>query len=76
MNCLICRQAELVVGLSPVHFERGEEKIVIHHVPALVCPVCGDAYLVQEVAERLLEQAAEISKTGVLESVTEYNIPT
>jgi YgiT-type zinc finger domain-containing protein len=75
MICLICRQAELVDGLTSVHFERGEMKAVIDHVPARVCPSCGEAYVDENVAEALLHQAVEISETGFLESVTEYNIP-
>jgi YgiT-type zinc finger domain-containing protein len=75
MNCLICRQAELVSGLTSVHFERGEMKYVINHVPARVCPSCGEAYMEEFVAEALLRKAAQISETGVLESITEYNIP-
>jgi YgiT-type zinc finger domain-containing protein len=75
MICLICRQAELVDGLTSVHFERGEMKAVIDHVPARVCPSCGEAYVDENVAEALLHQAVEISETGFLESVTAYNIP-
>jgi len=73
MNCLICRQAKLVGGLTSVHFERNEMQFVIHHVPARVCPGCGEAYVVEQVAEALLLQAAEISETGVLDGVFEYN---
>ena len=76
MNCLICRRAELIDGLTLVRFERGEIKYVITHVPARVCPSCGEAYVEEIVAEVLLRRAAQISETGVLESVTEYNIPT
>ena len=73
MICLICRQAELVAGLTLVQFERNELQFVINHVPARVCPGCGEAYVVEQVAEVLLLQAVEISKTGVLDGVFEYN---
>jgi YgiT-type zinc finger domain-containing protein len=73
MNCLICRQAELVNGVTSVHLERDEMQFVITHVPARVCPDCGEAYVEQQVAEALLLQAVEISETGVLEGVFEYN---
>ena len=75
MNCLICRQAELVSGLTSVHLERNEMQLVIHHVPARVCPGCGEAYVEEQVADALLLQAAEISETGVLDGVFEYNTP-
>ncbi len=73
MNCLICRQAELAAGLTPVNFERNEIQFVIHHVPALVCPGCGEAYVEQRVADALLLQASQIAETGVLDGVFEYN---
>jgi len=73
MNCLICRQAELVGGLTSVQLERSEMQFVIMHVPARVCPGCGEAYMEEQVAEALLLQAFEISETGVLDGVFEYN---
>lgn len=75
MICLICRRSEIANGLTSVHFERGEMSLVIHLVPALVCPVCSEAYVEEEVTLRLLQMAGEISETGVLKRVTEYNIP-
>ncbi len=73
MNCLICRQAELIGGLISIHLERNEMKYEINHVPARVCPGCGEAYVEKRVAEALLQQAVEISETGVLDGVFEYN---
>ncbi len=48
-------------------------QFVIHHVPARVCPGCGEAYVEEQVAEALLLQAVKISETGVLDGVFEYN---
>jgi YgiT-type zinc finger domain-containing protein len=73
MNCLICREAVLMNGLTAVHLARDEMKYVIDHVPARLCPSCGEAYLEEQVAETLLLQAIELSRTGILESVIEYN---
>jgi YgiT-type zinc finger domain-containing protein len=72
MICLICRQAEIIDGLTSVTFERGELKIVVNRVPARVCPSCGEAYVDEEVAVRLLRDAEEISKAGMLNVVREY----
>jgi YgiT-type zinc finger domain-containing protein len=54
MNCLICRQAELIGGSTSIHLERDEMKYMINHVPARVCPACGEAYLDEQVAAALL----------------------
>jgi YgiT-type zinc finger domain-containing protein len=72
MICLICRRAEIVNGLTSVRFERGEMRLVVNNVPAKICPSCGEAYLAEEVAEQLLNDAEKISKEGILNIVHEY----
>ena len=74
MICLLCRQAELVGGFTSVYFGRAEARHVIERVPARVCPGCDEAYVDEHVAEKLLQMADEIFSTGILESITEYNI--
>jgi len=71
--CLICRQAEIIDGLTSVNFERGEMRLVVNNVPARVCPRCGEAYVGAEVTMQLLQDAEEMSKAGILDGVIEYN---
>ena len=73
MNCLICRQAETVDGLTSVTFERGEMRLVVNNVPARICPSCGEAYVDENVAVQLLRDAEEMSAAGVMEAKLEYN---
>jgi YgiT-type zinc finger domain-containing protein len=73
MICLICRQAETVDGLTSVHFERGEMRLVVNHVPARVCPSCGEAYVEEQVAVSLLREADAMSAAGEMDAVIEYN---
>jgi len=72
MICLICRQAETVDGLTTVHFERGEMRLVVNNVPARVCPSCGDAYVEEQVAERLMREAEAMSAAGEIQGTIEY----
>ena len=76
MNCLICRQAELVDGFTSINFERGEMKFMINHVPARVCPSCGEAYVDEDVAVQLLRDAEQLSAAGMIDSVMEYQSAT
>jgi len=62
-----------VDGLTSVHFERGEMRLVVNHVPARVCPVCGDAYVEEQVAVSLLREAEAMSAAGEMDGVIEYN---
>ena len=72
MICLVCRQAEIIDGLTSVHFERGEFSLVVKNVPSRVCPSCGEAYVDEHVAVKLLRDAEEMSKAGINDDVIEY----
>ena len=72
MICLICRQAETVNGLTSVNFGRGEMRLLIKNVPAQLCPSCGEAYLAENIAMQLLQDAEEMSAMGEFESETEF----
>lgn len=73
MICLICRQADAVDGLTSISFELGEMSLVVNGVPARVCPGCGEAYVHEDVAVRLLRAAKKISEAGMFEDVIEFN---
>jgi YgiT-type zinc finger domain-containing protein len=68
MICLICRQAETVDGLTFVRFERGEFRLSVNGVPAHVCPGCGEAYVEEAIAERLLSFARQRSEAGMIDT--------
>ncbi|MEO8358282.1 MAG: YgiT-type zinc finger protein [Chloroflexota bacterium] len=72
MKCLICRQAEIIDGLTSVNFERGEMRLVVNTVPAHICPGCGEAYVDAGVAVKLLQGAEERAQTGIMEDIVEY----
>jgi YgiT-type zinc finger domain-containing protein len=73
MICLLCRQAEIAEGLTSVDFARGEMTLRVNHVPAQICPGCGEAYVDDLVAVELLREAETMFVTGELENVIEYN---
>lgn len=72
MICLICRQTAIRDGFASVKFERGEMHLMINNVPARICPSCGEAYVGEDVAKRLLHMAMEMSEMGRLEAHCEY----
>jgi YgiT-type zinc finger domain-containing protein len=73
MICLICRQAEILDGLTSISLERGEVRLVVNNIPARVCPNCGEAYVDELIAAQLLREAEEMSAAGILEYVREYD---
>ena len=72
MICLICRKAEIVDGFTSVIFERDEFRFLINHVPAQICPQCGEAVVGEDVAIRLLSEAKDSFEQGEREDVREY----
>ena len=72
MNCLICRQAEIVDGFTSITFEREEFRVLINHVPAHICSSCGEAIVDEEVAIRLLSVAEDVINEGIIEDIREY----
>ena len=73
MICLICRQTEIVEGLTSVKFERGEMYLIVNSVPARVCPSCGDSSVGEDVAARLLQVANEMFEAGKIDANYEYD---
>jgi YgiT-type zinc finger domain-containing protein len=72
MLCLICRQAELANGVISAVFERDETRITINNIPAQVCPKCGDAVLVEDIAIHLLDAAQKMLDAGVIEGARDF----
>jgi YgiT-type zinc finger domain-containing protein len=74
MICLICRQAEFVDGFTSIALEREEFRLLLNHVPAHICPNCGEAIVDEDVAVRVLSEAENIVNEGVFEDIREYGM--
>ena len=72
MKCVICRQGETVAGEATVTLERDGMTLVIKNVPARICANCGEEYVDEQTASRLLEMAEAAAKAGVRVGVREY----
>ena len=72
MNCIICRQAELIDGFTSIPFERDEFRLLINNVPAQVCPNCGEAIVDEDVAAEVLKKTEDIFEQGLQDEVRDY----
>ena len=72
MKCVVCRQAETHPGKATVTLERDGVTLVIKGVPARICPNCGEEYVDQEIASKLLQAAEEAAGAGVQVDIREY----
>lgn len=62
MKCVICKQGETQPGMTTVTLTRGEVTTVIKNVPADICENCGEYYLSDETAGKVLALAEEAMK--------------
>lgn len=72
MKCPICRAGETRPGKATVTLERDGLTLVVKNVPARVCANCGEEYVDEREASRLLEAAEEALRAGVKVDVREY----
>ena len=72
MICVICKNGETQLGKATVTLEREDTTLVIKGVPAQVCVNCGEEYVDEETASRLLKTAEEAARAGVQVDVRQY----
>ena len=72
MKCPICKHGETAPGTATVTLERGLTTLVVKDVPDQVCENCGEEYVGEEVAGRLLREAEERERAGTEINVRHY----
>lgn len=71
-QCPMCPTGTLKEGTTTVTMERDGATIVFKEVPADVCDTCGEAYLDEEVSERVYREAEAAVEAGVEVDVRRY----
>jgi len=72
MKCVVCRHGETRPGTATVTLERDAATVVVKGVPARVCDNCGEEYVEEGAASRLLALAEDAANSGVRVEVLEY----
>jgi YgiT-type zinc finger domain-containing protein len=72
MKCVICKHGETQPGNTTITLERGGATLVVKSVPARICGNCGEAYVDEETAHRLLATAREALRAGVQVDVRDF----
>jgi YgiT-type zinc finger domain-containing protein len=72
MKCVVCRHGETQPGQTTVTLERDAMTLVVKRVPARVCDNCGEEYVDQGIATRLLQAAEQAAVAGVQVEVRDY----
>ena len=71
-GCLVCRQGETRPGKTTVVLQRDGATAVLSDVPAQVCENCGEEYVDEQVAERVLAAAQGSARAGVRVEIRDY----
>jgi YgiT-type zinc finger domain-containing protein len=72
MKCVVCRLGETRPGTTTVVLQRAGATVVINDVPARVCENCGEEYVDEQVAERVLGSAEASARAGVRVEIRDY----
>ena len=72
MTCVICKHGETRPGTTTVTLTRDRITLVFRGVPAAVCDNCGEEYLDEGIAARLLALAEEAAQAGIQVEVRDY----
>lgn len=72
MKCVICKYGETETGTTTITLERDGMTLVIKNVPARVCDNCGEAYIEEDTAARLLDLVNDAARSGVQVDIRQY----
>jgi YgiT-type zinc finger domain-containing protein len=64
MQCTLCKVGETNHGLTTVVLHRGDTSLIIKQVPADICTNCGEYYLSESIASRVLHLSEEAVAKG------------
>ncbi len=64
MLCTLCKVGETAHGMTTVVLHRGDTALIIKQVPADVCTNCGEYYLSEAIADRVLRLSEEAVEKG------------
>ncbi len=71
-RCQNCNTEEMIKGTTPVAAQRGEISILIHKIPAMVCPSCEFYVLDESIKKRVEEILDDAHIDGAEVVITRY----
>jgi len=72
MKCAVCKVGETKEGTATIVLNRNGATVVVKSVPARLCANCGEEYVDEAVAMRLLREAEAAAGRGIQVEVREY----
>jgi YgiT-type zinc finger domain-containing protein len=72
MKCVICKHGELKPGISSVLFEKKGTTVVIKSVPVDMCDNCGETYVSDVIAEKIMALVESVEKQGIIVDIRNF----
>ncbi|MCA1917593.1 type II toxin-antitoxin system MqsA family antitoxin [Methanospirillum hungatei] len=72
MKCVQCNEGVTVDSFTTVAFEKNGVAFLFRHVPAMICPVCGEEYLSEEIQDRISEITNRCLEPGLSVNVYDF----
>lgn len=65
MKCILCADHGMAETVVTFTLHREDSIIAIHDVPALQCTCCGEFYLEEKVANRVIRMGEKAARSGM-----------
>ena len=76
MKCVICKHGELKPGITSVLFEKNGTTVVIKSVPVDMCDNCGETYVSDSIAEKIMALVESVEKQGIIVDIRNFSSET
>ncbi len=76
MKCVICKHGELKPGITSLLFEKNGATVVIKCVPVDMCDNCGETYVSDLVAEKIMALVESVEKQGIILDIRNFSAET
>lgn len=76
MKCVICKHGELKPGITSVLFEKNGTTVVIKSVPVDMCDNCGETYVSNSIAEKIMALVESVEKQGIIVDIRNFSAET
>lgn len=73
MTCVVCKKGKTKPGTATVTLDKNGATLVFRGVPARVCSNCGEEYVDEKIAAKLLKAATEAARSGIQVEIRQFS---
>jgi YgiT-type zinc finger domain-containing protein len=73
MTCIVCKKGKTKPGTATVTLDKNGATLVFRGVPARVRSNCGEEYVDEKIAAKLLKAATEAARSGIQVEIRQFS---